>query len=123
MIRLIKNISLLCGVHAPVQPLRNEALAHLPAISDAWLTTEGAVITGFGKMNDRSIPDFASGDPKVEIIDASGSLVLPCWVDSHTHLVFAASRENEFVDKIRGLTYAQIAEKGGGILNSAQETE
>ncbi|HRF19587.1 MAG TPA: imidazolonepropionase, partial [Chitinophagaceae bacterium] len=55
------------------------------------------------------------------IIDASGQMVLPCWCDSHTHLVFAASREEEFVDKIRGLSYAEIAARGGGILNSARK--
>src|SRR5439155_22836992 len=59
-------------------------------------------------------------NPKSEI-DASGQLVLPCWCDSHTHLVFAASREEEFVDKIKGMSYAEIAAKGGGILNSAKK--
>jgi imidazolonepropionase len=54
-----------------------------------------------------------------ETIDAKGSFVMPCWCDSHTHLVFAASREEEFVDKIKGLSYADIAARGGGILNSA----
>lgn len=82
---------------------------------------EDSVITGFGSMADSSCPVFKENDPQVEVFDASGRIVLPCWCDSHTHLVFAESRENEFVDKIRGLTYAQIAEKGGGILNSARK--
>jgi imidazolonepropionase len=59
--------------------------------------------------------------PGFSITHANGGFVLPCWCDSHTHLVFAASREEEFVVKIRGLTYSQIAEKGGGILNSARK--
>ena len=83
--------------------------------------TEDSVITGFGKMEDNSFPVLKNNDPLIEVTDVPGSVVLPCWCDSHTHLVFAASRESEFVDKIRGLTYAQIAEKGGGILNSARK--
>ena len=121
MIRFIKNISLLCGVHSPIHPLRNGDLAHLPFLENAWLMTEDSVITGFGKMDDNNCPVLKNNDPLIEVTDVAGSMVLPCWCDSHTHLVFAASRENEFVDKIRGLTYAQIAEKGGGILNSARK--
>ena len=121
MIRLFKNISFLCGVHSPSQPLRNGDLAHLPFLENAWLVTEDSVITGFGKMEDNSFPVLKNNDPLIEVTDIAGSVVLPCWCDSHTHLVFAASRESEFVDKIRGLTYAQIAEKGGGILNSARK--
>jgi len=104
-----------------LQPLRNGDLAHLPFLENAWLMTEDSVITGFGKMEDNSFPVLKNNDPLIEVTDVAGSVVLPCWCDSHTHLVFAASRESEFVDKIRGLTYAQIAEKGGGILNSARK--
>lgn len=104
-----------------MQPLRNGDLAHLPFLENAWLMTEDSVITGFGKMEDNSFPVLKNNDPLIEVTDVAGSVVLPCWCDSHTHLVFAASRESEFVDKIRGLTYAQIAEKGGGILNSARK--
>jgi imidazolonepropionase len=121
LIRLIKNIGILAGVQAPDRALRGEELARLPTIADAWVTTEDAYISGFGKMEDGSCPRINSSDQSVEIIDAKGSIVMPCWCDSHTHLVFAASREGEFVDKLRGLTYAQIAEKGGGILNSANK--
>jgi imidazolonepropionase len=121
MTGFIKNISQLCGVQAPGQPLRNADLAHLPSISNAWLSFEGDRISGFGKMGESSTPAFRENDPQVQVYDANGGFVLPCWVDSHTHLVFAATRESEFVDKIRGLTYAQIAEKGGGILNSARK--
>ena len=120
MIKFIKNISLLCGVHSPLLPLRNADLSSLPVISNAWLTIEGSEINGHGQMGIDE-PVFNEKDPGIEMIDAGGGLVIPCWVDSHTHLVFAASRENEFVDKLHGLTYAQIAEKGGGILNSARK--
>jgi imidazolonepropionase len=104
-----------------LQPLRNGDLANLPSLENAWLMTEDSVITGFGKMVDDSFPVLKENDPLIEVTDVAGSVVLPCWCDSHTHLVFAAPRESEFVDKIRGLTYAQIAEKGGGILNSARK--
>ncbi|MFV7889997.1 hypothetical protein ACNPMT_15855, partial [Enterococcus faecium] len=59
------------------------------------------------------------GDRGYEYIDAKGATILPCWCDSHTHIVFAASREHEFVDKINGLSYAEIAARGGGIIHSA----
>jgi len=121
MIGFIKNIGQLCGVQSPGKPLRNADLAHLPSISNAWLGFEDDLITGFGKMGESSTPSFTVNDPQVQVYDANGGFVLPCWVDSHTHLGFAASRETEFVDKIRGLTYSQIAEKGGGILNSARK--
>ena len=120
MITIVKNIGVLYGVHSPTQPLRDKGLADLPAISNAWISVEGNVITGFGIMNDGSYPGDKQ-DSGIQYYDAAGGVVLPCWCDSHTHLVFAASREEEFVDKIRGLTYSQIAEKGGGILNSARK--
>jgi len=88
----------------------------LPSINDAWLIIEGEEISGFGRMEElknKSIPE--------NNIDASGKTVLPAWCDSHTHLVYAGSREEEFVDKIRGLSYAEIAARGGGILNSARK--
>jgi len=120
LITIVKNIGVLYGVHSPTQPLRDKGLADLPAISNAWISVEGNVITGFGIMNDGSYPGDKQ-DSGIQYYDAAGGVVLPCWCDSHTHLVFAASREEEFVDKIRGLTYSQIAEKGGGILNSARK--
>ena len=112
---------ILAGVHAPDQPLRGGSLAQLPKIQNAWLMTAEDRITGFGSMEDGSCPSFDPKDHFIDRVDATGCMVLPCWCDSHTHLVFAASREGEFVDKIRGLTYAEIAEKGGGILNSARK--
>jgi len=114
---LLENISLLIGVHAPETALRGQALAHLPQIERAWLLIEDDMIAAYGKMTDPVLPAAA------EVVDVSGSIVLPAWCDSHTHLVFAASREAEFIDKIKGLSYAEIAARGGGILNSARRLQ
>ncbi|GHM99263.1 imidazolonepropionase [Cytophagales bacterium WSM2-2] len=90
------------------------AMSELPVISDAYLHISKNQIAGFGKME--KLPAV-----QAQTINASGSFVFPSFVDSHTHLVFAASREEEFVMKIKGATYAEIAAKGGGILNSAKK--
>jgi len=111
--RLISNIGILAGVHAIDGPLRGKDLSKLPQITNAWVLVEGEEIAAFGEMQSCPIVD------KESITDAGGGIVLPGWCDSHTHLVFAAARENEFVDKIRGASYEEIASKGGGILNSA----
>jgi len=92
--------------------LRGAELAHLPCVENAWLLIEDGEIASWGPMSD--LP----ASPQ-HIIDATGRLILPAWCDSHTHLVFAGSREAEFVDKIKGLSYAEINARGGGILNSA----
>jgi imidazolonepropionase len=110
--RLIVNCKL-TGVHAPTGPLRGAALAALPIIEDGWLLMEDEQIAGIGPMS--KVPARPS-----DVTDASGRLVLPAWCDSHTHLVYAGSRETEFVDKIRGLSYAEINARGGGILHSAR---
>ena len=113
---IITNIKQLAGIRNAVDPLRKKDLGMLPSINDAWLIIEGEEISGFGRMEElknKSIPE--------NNIDASGKTVLPAWCDSHTHLVYAGSREEEFVDKIRGLSYAEIAARGGGILNSARK--
>lgn len=95
-------------------------MAHLSTIKNAWLAIEDDLIVGFGKMDDwEGISDWTN----LEVIDATGKMVFPTWCDSHTHLVFAASREEEFVDRIKGLTYQEIAAKGGGILNSAKKLQ
>ena len=91
----------------------------LPTIKNAYLLIENALIKDFGKMRD--LPDFNVD----ETINASGRTVLPAWCDSHTHIVYAGNREQEFIDRIKGLSYEEIAKNGGGILNSAtilQET-
>lgn len=111
---LIANIKQLAGIHTNTEPLRGKALAEMPSIQNAYLIIEDEQIAGFGSMKDlKEWPE--------DVFDASDRIVFPGWCDSHTHLIFAGSRENEFVDKIRGLTYAEIAAKGGGILNSAKK--
>jgi imidazolonepropionase len=114
---LIKNIKSLYGIHDPsVQKVCGEDMAKLPAIEDAWLAIDDGRIADYGSMNNfPGIEDWRL----LEVIDATGKFVLPAWCDSHTHLVFAGSREGEFVDKINGLSYEEIAKRGGGILNSA----
>ena len=86
----------------------------LHTLLNAYLVVEDGHFTDYGKMEDCPLPA-----DNVEVIDAKGGAVLPSWCDSHTHIVYAGSREQEFVDKIRGLSYAEIARRGGGILNSA----
>ncbi len=113
---LIKNIGLLINVRANNTLLRGNALSHLPCLKNAYLVIKEGNISAYGEMN-----HFSDEIKSQKIIDANGCYVLPCWCDSHTHLVFAASREEEFVDKIKGLSYADIAAKGGGILNSANK--
>lgn len=114
---LFTNIDWLVNVREKYTLLRGSELAQLPIISNAYLVVEGGVIADYGSMKDLS----RSPESFDEHVDATGRCVLPSWCDSHTHLVFAGSREGEFVDKIRGLSYAEIAAKGGGILNSARK--
>lgn len=111
---LVRNINTLVGVTSG-HPLRLQGaeMAQLGQIDDAWLLVEGDRISGFGKMSDLQHYNVDN------IIDAEGGTVLPSWCDPHTHIVYAGSREGEFVDKIKGLSYAEIAKRGGGILNSA----
>jgi imidazolonepropionase len=116
---LFYNIRQLVNTREDSPLLRGGELAELPVIHDAWLHIEGEHIAGFGPMSELP-PALASLRGTSDGTDASGRLVLPAWCDSHTHLVYAGSRESEFVDKIRGLSYADIHAKGGGILNSAR---
>lgn len=111
---IITNIAQLVGVRERSVLLRGKALSELPIIENAYLIIEDGTIADYGKMSELQTT-------ATSIIDAKGSLVLPAWCDSHTHIVFAGSRETEFVDKINGLSYAEIAAKGGGILNSANK--
>lgn len=97
----------------PVQLLKGAEMKALPVLENAYLLIENGHVSAFGPMEEA--PGSAA-----EVIDASGCYVLPCWCDPHTHIVYAGSREGEFVDKIRGLSYEEIAGRGGGILNSAQ---
>ena len=117
MTQLITNIKCLINVRESFHLLRGKELADLPCIEEAYLIVEDEEISGYGRMKDFAFrtKDFSSHT------DATGKMVLPSWCDSHTHLVFAGSREDEFVDKIKGLSYAEIAARGGGILNSAKK--
>ena len=118
--RLIVNIRHLVNTREHGHVLRGAALADLPVVDNAWLLIEDDEISDYGPMSD--LPAALAGyaaDPAT--IDATGRIVLPAWCDSHTHLVFAGSRETEFVDKIKGLSYAEIAARGGGILHSARK--
>lgn len=115
---LVKNIKKLLGLANPSAPLRGKELSRLPAIDNAYLLIEDAEIAGYGPMEELHAGIKASTE-----LDASGRFILPAWCDSHTHLVFAASREEEFVDKLKGLSYAEIAARGGGILNSARKLQ
>lgn len=111
---LITNIHQLLNVRTDSKLLRGKELSQLPVMQNAFLLVENGLIKEYGEMS--SIGYHRSSIP---VYDAAGATVLPTWCDSHTHLVFAASREAEFVDKIKGLSYAEIAARGGGILNSA----
>lgn len=113
--KVLINISILAGISNPANPFRGKELAELNQLPNAYLIVEGDEIAGFGAMKEYTGP--LTGE---HIYNAKGSLLLPAWCDSHTHLVFARSRENEFIDKINGLSYAEIAARGGGILNSAK---
>lgn len=113
---LIRNIRLLAGTRRENSLLRGPELSRLPVIGSAYLHIEHGIIAAFGEMN--SLPASLASLPNQ--LDAGGQFVLPAWCDSHTHLVFAASREEEFIDKLKGFSYAEIAARGGGILNSAR---
>jgi imidazolonepropionase len=115
--KIFLHISQLAGIRQSDQPLRADSLAELPSIKDAYLITEDEEIAAFGPMS-----ELKQGIPQ-DSIDARGRVLLPCWCDSHTHLVYPASREVEFVDKIRGMSYAEINARGGGILQSAAKLE
>ena len=115
---LFTNIKLLVNSPQQNELLRGKELAHLPCIENAWLLIEDDEIVAYGRMEE--LLSTVNHQPS-STFDLSGQMILPAWCDSHTHLVFAASRENEFIDKIKGLSYAEIAAKGGGILNSAKK--
>ena len=115
---LLTNIRRLCQVETGTgrrQRVSGTDMSLLPSLENAWLLTEDDRIHSFGTMD--RLPELHAD----QTLDAGGRLVLPAWCDSHTHLVFAAPREQEFVDRIKGLSYAAIAARGGGILNSAKK--
>ncbi len=113
---LLINIKELLQIrNQTVLKVSGSEMSMLPSIKNAFLIIENDLIADFGKMKNFEISDFDS------IIDATGKTVLPTWCDSHTHLVFAGNREQEFVDRINGLSYEDISNRGGGILNSVQK--
>jgi len=119
---LIKNIQELVKVeYQPEKKVAGPDMAKLETITNAYLIIEGEEISAFGRMKDLGIKLAAGRSRWHKVIDATGKMVFPCWCDSHTHLVFPASREIEYIDKIRGLSYEEIARRGGGILNSARK--
>ena len=114
---LIKNIRELYQVEdKPRMMVLGKDMAFLPSIKDAYLLMEDERISAFGEMSSLS-PNLVAD----KVIDATGKIVLPAFCDSHTHIVYAGSREQEFIDKINGLSYEEIARRGGGILNSAKQ--
>ena len=115
---LLKNIKNLIGLHSnKVINLSGREMASLPQLENAWLACDDGLIADYGSMND--FPGISNWQD-LEVLDCSGKIVLPCFVDSHSHIVFAGNREQEFVDRINGLSYEEIANRGGGILNSAK---
>lgn len=115
MTLLLTNIKQLLQVRPePLDYVAGKAMAELPMLEDAYLLVRDGKISDFGPMAD------CPTDAADEVIDATGRVVLPAWCDSHTHIVYAGNREGEFIDRIKGATYEEIAQKGGGILNSAK---
>lgn len=114
---LLRNIRALYQAETRrLELVKGAEMAELPVVHNAYLLIENGRIAAFGPMSE--CPDRAE-----RVLDATDRLVLPAWCDSHTHIVFAATREEEFVDRIRGLSYEEIAARGGGILNSARKLQ
>ena len=111
----IKQILQIEHIHEEKKIVKGIDMKTLPTIEQAFLLVEDGLIADFGEMN--ALPNDLVVD---KTIDCKGKIILPTWVDSHTHLVYSHSREHEFVDRINGLTYEEIAQRGGGILNSAK---
>jgi len=121
MAHLFTNIKELIGVEENPMPFRRgKEMKTLHTIKDAYLMVEGDRIIDFGKMDDLSMTDIAEA---AQITECTKTMILPAWCDSHTHIVYAGNREQEFVDRINGLTYEEIANRGGGILNSAKKLQ
>ena len=116
---VIKNIAELVQVEDHIQEkISGSSMKKLDTIKEAFLCMEDGIISDFGPMENWQGID---GCNNTEVIDADGGMVFPSWIDSHSHLVFAGTREGEFVDRINGMSYEEIASRGGGILNSAKK--
>ena len=113
------NIKQLSGIQDNISTLKlkGKEMSKLNTIENAYLETENGLITGYGVMAD------VLGSAIQNEVDCTGKVMLPAWCDSHTHVVFAGTRETEFVDRINGLTYEEIAARGGGIINSAKRLQ
>ncbi|WP_339700955.1 imidazolonepropionase [uncultured Marixanthomonas sp.] len=115
---LLTNIQQLLQTREnPPQKVSGTEMNHLPSINNAWVLIKDGIISDYGEM--KNIPNVEGFKP----IDCTGKIVMPAWCDSHTHIVYAGNREQEFVDRIKGLSYQEIAEKGGGIVNSAKKLQ
>lgn len=118
MIILITNIKELLQVRkSTIKKVSGKEMKILPSIKNAFLILKNDLIYDFGEM--QTIPQVQAD----KVINADGKIVMPTWCDSHTHIVYAGNREGEFVDRINGLSYEEIAKKGGGILNSAKKLQ
>ena len=118
MATLFKNIKELIQIRdKAISFVSGKEMNVLPTIKNAFLIIENGLISDFGTMDNCPNTEFS------EVIDATGKMILPSWCDSHTHIVFAGNREGEFVDRINGLSYQEIAKRGGGILNSAKKLQ
>jgi len=114
---LIENIKTIVGANpVPQETLAGKEMSVLPCVHNGWISIEDGNISGVGEMKE-GMPAKAKFD---KVINAERRFVFPSWCDSHTHIVYAGSREGEFVDRIKGLGYEEIARNGGGILNSAE---
>lgn len=115
--KLLVNIGAIAGVDTSGALCRKGAqMEEFPLLEDAWMLLDGELIEDFGPMKDAA---RMSGHEDVEVVDMRGGWVFPSFCDSHTHIVYAGNRAGEFLDKINGLSYEEIASRGGGILNSA----
>lgn len=118
MTTLFKNIKELIQVRTePIAIVAGAEMKELPTVKNAFLVVDNGVIIDFGSMENCPNNTFT------EVVDATGKMILPSWCDSHTHIVYAGNREGEFVDRINGLSYEEIANNGGGILNSAKKLQ
>jgi len=119
---LIKNIKSLVQVEeVPRIKVCGRDMSEIQSIDDAYLFIVDGLISDFGKMDELNMSQILVESPNIETIDASDRFVFPSFCDSHTHLVYSGDREIEYIDKIRGLSYEEIAKRGGGILNSAKK--
>ncbi len=121
---LIKNIKELLQIEdVPKLLVKGAEMKKMQTLKDAWLFLNEGRIDEFGPMNKLDEREISNKFPNMEVIDASGKMVMPTFVDSHTHLVYPDSREIEYIDKIKGLSYEEIAKRGGGILNTAKKMQ